>query len=136
MGTPIDVFNLLPAEQDHSEVSQKMIKDHEAALKAVTAGKWDNATKLLTRLPNADGPRHFLIRQMELYRNPPRQTGMAYSLSPTNSSSVFEFDFARCAVAALTIVRSPYFRVVENDGHLWVAIAYSRALGGLNPQLL
>ena len=82
MGTPIDVFNLLPAEQDHSQVSQKMIKDHEAALKAVTAGKWDNATKLLTRLPNADGPRQFLIRQMELYRNsPPSDWDGVFSLA-------------------------------------------------------
>jgi adenylate cyclase len=82
MGTPIDVFNLLPAEQDHSEVSQKMITDHEAALEAVTAGKWDNATELLTRLPNADGPRRFLIRQMEAFRNsPPSDWDGVFSLA-------------------------------------------------------
>ena len=82
MVTPIDVFNLLPAEQNHSEVSQKMVTDHEVALEAVAAGEWDNATRLLTRLPDEDGPKQFLVRQMEMYRNlPPSNWDGAFSLS-------------------------------------------------------
>jgi adenylate cyclase len=71
MNTPVDVFNLLPAEDECSEVSCKMIADHEAALEAVTAGKWEDAARLLTRLPDEDGPRQFLMRQMGMYGNSP-----------------------------------------------------------------
>lgn len=71
MDTPVDVFNLLPAEQECGEVSQKMIEDYEAVLGAVKVGKWEDAAGLLTRLPAEDGPSQFLMKQMEAYGNSP-----------------------------------------------------------------
>ncbi len=82
MATPIDVFNLLPAENDSCEVSQEMIADHEAILEAVTAGEWDDAAGLLAHLPDGDGPRQFLIRQMALFGNtPPSDWDGVFSLA-------------------------------------------------------
>jgi adenylate cyclase len=71
MKTPVDVFNLLPAEDECGEVSSEIITDHEAALEAVTSGKWEEAARLLTRLPDEDGPRQFLMQQMGMCRNSP-----------------------------------------------------------------
>ncbi|MEO1984569.1 MAG: hypothetical protein ABGZ24_28980, partial [Fuerstiella sp.] len=63
-------------------VSQEMIADHEAILEAVTAGEWDDAAGLLAHLPDEDGPRQFLIRQMALFGNtPPSDWDGVFSLA-------------------------------------------------------
>ena len=82
MTTPIDVFNLLPAEEVLCEVSPQMITDHEAALEAVTAGNWADATRLLAQLPDDDGPRQFLVRQMRKFGySPPPDWAGVFSLA-------------------------------------------------------
>lgn len=82
MAIPLDVYGLLPPEDDHSPVSQQMISDHESALEAVIAGQWDDAIDQLAQLPDSDGPKKFLIRHMSAFDNaPPPDWDGVFSLS-------------------------------------------------------
>jgi hypothetical protein len=81
MESTIDVSELLLPEAESPEVSACMIQRHEAALDAVTAGRWDEASALLRQQPAGDGPAHFLLEQMALLGNrPPADWDGAFQL--------------------------------------------------------
>jgi adenylate cyclase len=82
MDTPLTVFGLLLPSEDFPEVTSQMIADHEAALDAVISGDWTSARSMLNRLPDTDGPKRFLLRQMAAFGNiaPPTWDG-AFSLA-------------------------------------------------------
>jgi adenylate cyclase len=64
MENPIDVYNLLPPESDFPEVSEEMIIAQESVFKDVVNGHWTAAIATLEKLPDADGPKQCLLRQM------------------------------------------------------------------------
>lgn len=67
----VDVFNLLPAEDDFPEVSAAMISAQESAYRDVISGRWDQAQQTLSDLHCLDGPKDFLLRHMASHENTP-----------------------------------------------------------------
>jgi adenylate cyclase len=82
MDTPMNVFGLVPSVDQMPSVTAGMIADYEVALDAVIEGKWDSALELLGKVPDQDGPKQFLLRQMAESKNvPPPDWDGAFSLS-------------------------------------------------------
>jgi adenylate cyclase len=82
MDTPINVFGLLPPVEQMPAVTEQIIAVYEAALDAVIEGNWGAAIKLLGKIPDQDGPKRFLLRQMADTKNiPPSGWDGAFSLA-------------------------------------------------------
>ena len=64
MDTKVNVYGLLPPEEEMPEVPNTLLSDHEQAVEKVVEGKWDEARELLSKIPDDDGPRQFLEAQM------------------------------------------------------------------------
>ena len=60
MDTPLEVYALLPPEQHLPEVTDAHLEEYDAALTALTEGRWVAAAAMLTHLPDEDGPAQFL----------------------------------------------------------------------------
>ncbi len=71
MDAPVTVYGLLPPVDDCPHLSPEVLADYEAAVEAVTRGEWSQALELLGRVPDSDGPKQFLIRQMAAVDNVP-----------------------------------------------------------------
>jgi adenylate cyclase len=71
MDTPLLVCELLPPEADGQLVTADVIKNYEAAVEAVISGHWNQARQLLQAVPDADGPKQFLLSQMARFDNTP-----------------------------------------------------------------
>ncbi len=82
MDTPITVFGLLPPFDDLPEVTVDTIVNHELAVDAVIQGDWLQAREFLNRIPDCDGPKSFLLHQMQEAGNkPPKNWDGAFSLA-------------------------------------------------------
>ena len=82
MDTPMNVYGLLPPIDQMPDVTDEIIANYEEALDAVIDGKWDSAIELLGKVPDRDGPKQFLLRQIEATRNiPPSEWDGAFSLA-------------------------------------------------------
>ena len=82
MDTPMTVFGLLPLGGQFEWVTDEVIADYESALDAVTEGKWSSAMEILKRVPDQDGPKQFLLRNMAALGNePPESWDGAFSLA-------------------------------------------------------
>ena len=81
MDTPLLVNELLPPEVENDIVSEMALLNYEAALSAIIAGRWSEGLERLDAVPDADGPRQFLIAQMAKHNNtPPADWDGAFSL--------------------------------------------------------
>lgn len=82
MDAPVNVYGLLPPADQMPKVTDQMLIEYEAALDAVINGKWDSAIELLSKIPDQDGPKQFLIRHMaESHNNPPSNWDGSFTLS-------------------------------------------------------
>lgn len=71
MQSTVDVYNLLPSEDDFPSVTSQMIKSQIRGYEAMIEGRWDDARAAFSRLPEDDGPRIFLLPQVEAFRTSP-----------------------------------------------------------------
>lgn len=60
MSNPVMVHGLLPIQSANSEPDEQLIADHEEAVYAIIRGDWSDAAKVLSSLPDDDGPSRFL----------------------------------------------------------------------------
>ncbi|MEO1997413.1 MAG: adenylate/guanylate cyclase domain-containing protein, partial [Planctomycetaceae bacterium] len=82
MDTPMTIYALLPPADQMTEVTDQVIEEYEKALQAVVTGRWNSALDLLSRIPDDDGPKQFLLRHMDEFNNtPPADWDGAFSLS-------------------------------------------------------
>lgn len=82
MDTPMTVYGLLPLDEPFTWITDAIIADYDEALDAVTAGKWGSAVEILDRVPDQDGPKQFLLRNMAALDNePPASWDGAFSLA-------------------------------------------------------
>lgn len=82
MDTPMTVYGLLPPVDQMPEVTDEIIADYEVALDAVMDGNWAAGIGLLGKVPDQDGPKQFLLRQMAFSDNtPPSGWDGAFSLA-------------------------------------------------------
>lgn len=82
MDVAINVFGLLPPENEFPAVTNETITQHEKALDAVIAGDWGQAIQILEQMPAQDGPRRFLLDQIvKLENQPPADWDGAFALS-------------------------------------------------------
>ena len=65
------VHELLPPETEGVKVDSTAMLNYEAALDAVIAGRWDEAVERLHAVPDDDGPKQFLLAQMDKLNNTP-----------------------------------------------------------------
>lgn len=87
MDTPMNVFGLIPPVEQQPATTDQVISDYEAALDAVIDGNWESAIQLLTKVPDADGPKQFLLRQMaESQNSPPPAWDGGFFHSRTNET--------------------------------------------------
>jgi adenylate cyclase len=81
MDAPLNVYALLPPLEQSRDVTEEMIADHESALDCVIRGEWPAAHDRLSRLPDNDGPKQFLLRRMAVHHNrPPANWDGAFAL--------------------------------------------------------
>ena len=71
MDTPLNVYNLLPPEDENPSITSQMIMNQERAFEAVIDGQWKEAKAALSRIPEDDGPRNFLMPQIESFLKQP-----------------------------------------------------------------
>lgn len=82
MDTPMTVFGLLPLDGPFAWLTDEILGDYDKALDAVTEGKWSSAMEILERVPDEDGPKQFLLRNMSALNNePPASWDGAFSLA-------------------------------------------------------
>ena len=82
MDTPMTVFGLLPLDGPFAWLTDEILGDYDKALDAVTEGKWSSAMEILERVPDEDGPKQFLLRNMAALNNePPASWDGAFSLA-------------------------------------------------------
>jgi adenylate cyclase len=82
MDTPMTVFGLLPLGGQFEWLTDEIVADYDTALDSVTEGKWSSALKILERVPDQDGPKQFLLRNMSALGNePPESWDGAFSLA-------------------------------------------------------
>ena len=63
-------------------MTDQLIADYERALEAISAGHWDSARELLEVVPDDDGPKQFLVRNMAASNDrPPSGWDGAFSLA-------------------------------------------------------
>ena len=70
METPVEVFELLPPE-DESHISNEHIRTFEAAIDAFIEGSWDDALDLLSEMPARDRAKDFLLMQIASHNYEP-----------------------------------------------------------------
>jgi hypothetical protein len=87
MDTPLLVCELLPPESEGQIVTADVIKHYEAALKAVIDGKWGQAMQTLQAVPDADGPKQFLLAQMARFDNAPPASHQTKAVRDRRSKS-------------------------------------------------
>ena len=76
------VYGLVPLDEPFAWITDEIISDYDKALDAVTAGKWGSAVETLERVPDQDGPKQFLLRNMAALGNePPASWDGAFSLA-------------------------------------------------------
>ena len=82
MDSSINVFALLPPEDEWPEINDELISCYETAVDAVVKGDWIAAREFLNRIPDGDGPKAFLLEHMSETNNtvPPDWDG-AFSLT-------------------------------------------------------
>jgi adenylate cyclase len=68
--TVLTLSELLPPAVEHDVLPEHSRKDYEAALGAFLNGRWDDAARLLNRLPG-DGPAEFLKSFMDAHHQTP-----------------------------------------------------------------
>ena len=71
MDAQLLVHELLPPETLDAKVDSTAMLNYEAALDAVIAGRWDEAVERLHAVPDDDGPKQFLLTQMDKLNNTP-----------------------------------------------------------------
>lgn len=82
MDTPMNVYGLVPLTDQFAGITDEVVADYEEALDAVTEGKWSSAVEILKRIPDEDGPKQFLLRNMDALGNePPASWDGAFSLA-------------------------------------------------------
>jgi adenylate cyclase len=82
MDTPMTVYGLLPRTDQFAWVTDEVVADYDKALDAVTEGQWSSAVEILERIPDEDGPKQFLLRNMAALGNePPASWDGAFSLA-------------------------------------------------------
>ena len=82
MDTPMTVYGLLPQTDQFAWVTDEVVADYDKALVLVTEGNWAGAIEVLNKLPDEDGPKHFLLRNMAEFDNtPPASWDGAFSLA-------------------------------------------------------
>jgi adenylate cyclase len=82
MDTPMTVFSLLPPTDQFAWLTDEVVAVYDEALDAVIQGDWSTATEILKRVPDKDGPKQFLIRNMAALGNaPPASWDGAFSLA-------------------------------------------------------
>ncbi len=76
--TPLSISELLPAADQDGTLTDEHIWEYEAAVKALTAGDWSSAIKLLDRLPPEDRAKDFLMMFIALndHEPPPNWNGI------------------------------------------------------------
>lgn len=70
METPVEVFELLPPEEE-SHISNEHIRTFEAAIDAFIEGSWDDALDLLSEMPARDRAKDFLLMQIASHNYEP-----------------------------------------------------------------
>lgn len=81
MKTPLLIHELLPAEIEGDKVSETARLNYEAALELIMGGRWAEGLERLDAVPDDDGPKKFLIAQMDKSNNtPPADWDGAFSL--------------------------------------------------------
>jgi len=82
MGTPMTVYGLVPRTGELAWVTDEILADSDKALDAVIEGNWVAAIEYLNRIPDEDGPKKFLLRNMAALGNePPASWDGAFSLA-------------------------------------------------------
>ena len=82
MDTPLTVFGLLPLGGQFEWLTDEIVADYDSALNLVTEGKWSSAVEILERVPDQDGAKQFLLRNMAALDNePPDSWDGAFSLA-------------------------------------------------------
>ena len=71
MDTPMTVFGLLPLGGQFEWLTDQIVADYDSALDSVTEGNWSSAIEILERVPDQDGPKQFLLRNMAALGNEP-----------------------------------------------------------------
>ena len=64
LNNAVDVFNLLPSEKMCPEVQGQTIANHTLAHEAIIDGRWNDADRALSQIPDADGPKQFLLERL------------------------------------------------------------------------
>ena len=82
MDTPMNVYGFVPLTDQFAWVTDDVVTEYEESLDAVTEGNWSSAVEILTRVPDEDGPKQFLLRNMDALGNePPASWDGAFSLA-------------------------------------------------------
>ena len=71
MNEEVTVYALLPPEHEMPEVSETVTMLYDLALNAVIEKRWSEALQILQRIPDEDGPKHFLLNAMQATDNTP-----------------------------------------------------------------
>lgn len=76
------VYGLVPRTGELAWVTDEILADSDKALDAVIEGNWVAAIEYLNRIPDEDGPKKFLLRNMAALGNePPASWDGAFSLA-------------------------------------------------------
>jgi adenylate cyclase len=82
MDTPMTVYGLLPLGGQFEWLTDEIVADYDKALDSVIEGDWSSAMEILKRVPDQDGPKQFLLRNMaDLGNEPPESWDGAFSLA-------------------------------------------------------
>jgi adenylate cyclase len=71
LASPVEISELLPPQQEYSELSDQNLRDYELALDAFIAGQWKQTLELLNRVPEADPVKMFLAAYIAQHHGEP-----------------------------------------------------------------
>jgi adenylate cyclase len=70
--SPVEMFAIMPAEGEWDRLSESELQNYDRAARALEAGFWVEADRLLQKLPPHDGPANFLrLALHDLGKTPP-----------------------------------------------------------------
>ena len=82
MKTPLVVHTLHPSSNEDGHLADGQLESYDKAVTAVIDGQWDTARELLGQLPDDDGPKQFLLRNMADFNDmPPEDWDGAFTLT-------------------------------------------------------
>jgi len=82
METPLVVHTLHPSSNEDGHLADGQLESYDKAVTAVIDGQWDTARELLGQLPDDDGPKQFLLRNMADFNDtPPEDWNGAFALT-------------------------------------------------------